>query len=255
MPNLEPPSKENLQNEKTPLDVLKKFLLDNNLDSSIKVYDKSEKVNSYRINFFKTVVCDYWNKKGGKSKEEGIYNFEQLHEVCYPTIKKVRELALACGIFHIWHFYETYTEVTWLSGKETADKFVEKVKELLIELKCKEPEVIYPKDENDNFGDWFCENEKEKEFGCLLHAKCAEIVALFDEYKIDIKKGMGVKKQVARTIHRICNPLGLNYLDEAGICFSRWKFCVYYRLIENRVFKWTAPKIIRLFKIKGFPCG
>lgn len=196
----------------------------------------------YRATFLHEVECDYWgnNKKGLQA--ESYLNFKMLHEKYYPIIKKIRERAKEIGIKYIWHFYEPYIEITWYSTPAQAQGLYRVIKTILAKEGIK-AEIQKPT--GDGMADWFCMNDQEREFGGKRHALSAEFVALVDEYKDDIEKGKGVNEQIKRTIHTICNPLGINYIDEAKICFSRGLICVLFRFFEFKRAVWIYKNLFR----------
>ena len=123
---------------------------------------------------------------------------------------------------------------------------LKKIREL-----CPKYNIEPPKDggwmtpANGSFVDWFCVGENEKEFGGKRHDLSRQFVELYNEYKDSVDNGKGLKEQVKRTIHTICNPLGLNYMDEAYICFSRGLICVLFRFFSFNKAVWIYKNIFR----------
>jgi hypothetical protein len=174
---------------------------------------------------------DYWKNFSLMRKD---------YTLIFDIIKRAKWL----GIKDIWFFFEPYIEITWLSvSTETTNRLFE-----YIHTRCREEGINdvkehYPKD--GQFADWFCKSEREMEFGAKRHAVCTDFVKICHEYSADIEKGKGLEEQVKRTIHTICNPLGLNYMDEAKICFSRGLICFLFRFIGFHKAVWIYTKIFR----------
>jgi hypothetical protein len=204
-------------------------------------------MNSYRVTFLHNIECDYWGKNKRKLQSESFPNFSELHNKYYPIIQEIKKEAHSFGIKYIWHFYEPYIEITWLGEEKESLQLILNITTILKKHKISHEDfhVKYPENNNENFGDWFCCSEEEKEFGSKVHAKCSEIVELFKEYEIPIASGKGKKEQVKRTIHRLCNPLGLNYIDEAYICFSRGLICLLFRFFNFNKAVWIYRNIFR----------
>lgn len=202
-------------------------------------------MQSYRVTFLHDVECDYWGKNRRKLQAESYCNFSELHDNYYIIIEAIKNYAYNLDIQYIWHFYEPYVEITWLGNRKQARLLIKEIKSLLEAHQIQDLHIKYPQNKDDNFGDWFCKNEKEKEFGSKVHGKCAEIVDLFWKYQYSIRDGKTKKEQVKRTIHRLCNPLGLNYKDEAYICFSRGLICLLFRFFKHSTAVWIYTKIFR----------
>jgi len=199
-------------------------------------------VNVYRATFLHEIECDYWgsNKKG--LQPESYLNFKTLHEKYYPMIRRIRERAKDIGVKYIWHFYEPYIEITWYSTPEQAEEVYKAIEKTLAESSIK---TKIEKPTGDGMADWFCMNDQEREFGGKRHALSAEFVSLVYEYRGAIESGKGINEQVKRTIHTICNPLGINYIDEAKICFSRGLVCVLFRFFSFKNAVWIYKNIFR----------
>jgi hypothetical protein len=195
-------------------------------------------MNNYRITFLHSLPVDYWNKKKGKE-----LNFKQLHKKYYPLIKQIKEIALDNNIDYIWHFYEPFIEITWYGSSKNSNEFIKDLKIFLLDNSITDYKIYTPKD--GEFADWFCCNDKEKEFGGLRHAWCSQFVELIDKYEKDIEKGKGVNEQIKRTIHCVCNPLGLNYTEEAKICFSRGLICLLFKYFNHKKAVWIYTKIFK----------
>lgn len=196
---------------------------------------------SYRATFLHSVECDYWGTNKRKLQAESYLNFHQLHVKYYHIIKKIKKYAhTTVGIEDFWHFYEPHIEITWMSDETQAKKlykFIEKV--------LKEEGITDLKKEQGMGEDWFCLSALEREFGGKRHALSSDFVDLVDNYGSSIETGKGIHAQVGRTIHTICNPLGINYWDEAKICFSRGLICVLFRFFEFSKAVWIFKNIFR----------
>ncbi len=178
-------------------------------------------LKNYRANFYFAMnqVCDYFHKN---PEEHG--SFQKVHYQCWPIVKDIKDYARKIGIKYIWHFYEPYVELTWLSdNKSQSEKLFTFIEKYLKKLNINDLERKYPDGTWD--GDWFCTGQ-EKMFGNKVHSLCSDFVNLSEDYFAEIKKGRGIEKQVSRTIHRLCNPLGINYKQEAKLCLARGVNCL-----------------------------
>jgi hypothetical protein len=194
----------------------------------------------YRAEFAFDVDCDYWGKrKDGEA--EGRPDFHDIHKQRYPIVKKIKDAARELGIKYIWHFYEPCVEITWYSEKVEAEKLYSYIEALLEE----EGFSDLRRGENPDFADWYCESEREREFGGKRHALCSDFVELIEEYRDCIEDGKGVEAQVRRTIHTICNPLGINYWGEAWICFKQGIGSFLLRFFSLEKTRWICKNILR----------
>ena len=205
-----------------------------------KKRETSEK-REHRVTFLHNLDVDYWGNNKKHKMAEGYMNFSDVHKKYYPLVLKIKILAIGQGITNLWHFYEPHIEITWFGSDPASDRFVTLLKKLL------EKEGITDAKWGEGFGfmDWFCENEAERGFGGRRHALCSDFVRLVEEYRPSIEQGKGVNAQVGRTIHTICNPLGINYWDEAKICFSRGLICVLFRFFSFSRAVWIYTNIFR----------
>jgi hypothetical protein len=197
-------------------------------------------MNNYRINLRYKFSVDYWNKKDVK--------FSDLPRHCNIFIRNIRYKANDLGIKYLWFFYEPYLEITWLSDEAQAKELFEFAESLSSSriLDFIDWDSLEKRTPSDGvFGDWFCNNEREREFGAKRHSLCADFADLVEQYKYDIESGKGIGEQVKRTIHTICNPLGLNYKDEARICFSRGLICLLFCYFSFNKAVWIYTKIFR----------
>lgn len=199
-------------------------------------------MNIYRATFLHDVECDYWGNNSKKLQAESYLNFSTLHEKYYDLIKEVRDKAKRVGVQYIWHFYEPYIEITWYGTEEQASQVYLFIIQALTDRGVS---GLIEKPTGSEMADWFCMNDREREFGGKRHALSAEFVALVDEYKDAIKLGKGIEAQVGRTIHTICNPLGISYIGEAKICFSRGLICVLFRFFKFNTAVWIYRTIFR----------
>jgi hypothetical protein len=186
-------------------------------------------IQNYRVNITgKAFDLDYWKE------------FKKTHK-WYPKLARVYDYAESLGI-KVWWFFEPWIEINWTcDNRATSVKLIKFIKKEFPKFK---KEVLYPKD--GQFADWFCNNDKEREFGVGKHEASTYWVRQYIKYKDGVDKGKGLEQQVKRTIHTLCNPLGLTYIDEAKICFSHALGCVLY--------KWCGPKVGRFIYKKIFRC-
>lgn len=197
-------------------------------------------MNNYRVTFSKALDVSLWNK--GRQAESSV-NFRDLPAHYYGLVSTIRLVAAKMGIEHIWFFYEPYVEITWLSDQKAAEElwvYIERAceNEGITDLKKYSPA-------DGNFAEWFCNSEEEREFGAKRYALCAEWVALYNQYKTAVDNGKGLKRQVGRTMHALCNPLGLNYVDEAMMCFRRGLICLLFRYFSFKRAVWIYTKVFR----------
>ena len=190
-------------------------------------------MNNYRAIIPIDFECDYWDRQ-----PESSNSFSEVHATYYLDVKKIRDYAKQLGIKYIWCFYEPYLEITWLGNEIQAESLMQFIKKNYKNVTFKFPE-------DGDFAEWFCKNGSEREFGAKRYGICADLVDLFEQYDSDVKSGKGVREQVKRTIHGICNPLGLNYMDEAYVCFSRGLICLLFRFFSFKRAVWIYTKIFR----------
>lgn len=201
-------------------------------------------MNNYRITFHHNLDCDYWGTNKRKLQAESYPNFNQWASRHWPVIKTCLGIVRQSGIQHVWFFHEPFIEITWLSDDPLASERAWVALEAYLTSMGVTDFHRHPP-ANGNFGEWFCRNEREREFGAKRYALASQWVELYREYQDAVDTGMGVKAQVGRTVHGICNPLGLNYWDEAKICFSRGLICVLFRFLPFAKAVWIYKHIFR----------
>lgn len=184
------------------------------------------------------LAVDYWNKGRGN------LNFEKIGEFYRNDLFDIFQKALDLGITSFWFFFEPDVEITWLSDDINASfELIRFIDDLCEERDMQLLSVLVPSD--GNFADWYCENDEEREFGARRHALCCQMVMLTWFYEDAIKNGKGIKRQTARTIHTLCNPLGLNYNDEGHICLGRFLCAHLFRRMRFKWAVWVYTKIFR----------
>lgn len=163
----------------------------------------------------------------------------------YDTIRHIKQMAIQADITNIWFFYEPHVEITWLSDNDTKSKLLMKeITRYLCSMNCFETiKMKYPED--GEFADWWGKTKEENEFGAKVHCLCSDFVDLYNNYKKEVDTGKGLRSQVERTIHRLCNPLGIDYLEEAKICFSRGLICLLFTLFSFNKAVWIYRNIFR----------
>lgn len=197
-------------------------------------------MQTYRATFLHSIECDYWGNNPRSLQAESYLNFPMVHAKYYRLVKEIKDKAKGFGIIDFWYFYEPHVELTWFSDEEQANKLYAE-----IELIMTREKITDLKKEQGMGADWFCCNDGEREFGGKRHAFSSDFVDLIEKYRNNIEAGKGVHEQVKRTIHTICNPLGINYWDEAKICFSRGLICVLFRIFSFNKAVWIYKKIFR----------
>lgn len=209
------------------------------------------KMKSYRITCLKTIKCDYLGIST-PDRANG-YSFRQVHLQWYPLVLAIKNEARKLGIKYIWHFYEPYIEITWMGDRESANKLFSRAEKICKNLGIKD----FKKEigEKDYGGpDWFCKGDPECTFGAKAHSACSDLIEAFEENSDFIEKsGYGIEAQVQRTIHRLCNPFGINYWDESKICFRQAVICAlwtlnfkYPKIITQNVVRFIYNKVLRL---------
>lgn len=178
-------------------------------------------MNNYRITF-----AHHLQIKKGKLLQAEAYDYFKDSLKYYPVVEKILEKAKEIGIKDIWFFYEPYIEITWLSDKDQSNELFHAAVQVCLDNNIDDWKMLTP--ENGDFGEWFCESEEEREFGAKRYSLCRQFVQLYNKYKEPVDKGKGLRKQVERTIHGLCNPLGLTYWEEAKLCFSRGLICLLF---------------------------
>lgn len=167
---------------------------------------------------------------------------ESLCDIYHEYVLGIKEIAKNHGIKYIWHFYEPCIEITWLS-ENNCEEMIQDIKKYLNNLGIYDCVFKYPF--NGEFADWFCTSEREMEFGAKRHSLCSEFVDLYHEYKDSVDGGKGKRKQVERTIHTLCNPLGIDYITEAKLCFSRGLICALFCIFSFDNAVWIYRNIFR----------
>ena len=182
-------------------------------------------LKNYRVTFLKSLddTTDYWKDFPAVTK-------------WYPVIRQITDYAKKIEIEYIWFFYEPFIEITWLTkSKIKSEALVGYIQFLATRYKITDVKEFGPED--GDFADWFCQTDREREFGGKRHDICRQWVDLYYDYKDDVDKGKGLKEQVKRTIHTLCNPLALNFKDEGKIALSRAIACLLFIYVKPR---WLA---------------
>lgn len=201
---------------------------------------KPDPMNCYRATFNRELKCNYWEKKG----VEGI-TFKEVHAKMWPMLREIYAQIRALGVTYVWHFYEPFVEMTWITNPENNKKIKKIIKDA-----CKKNKINDCKFENGHPAkgfkpDWFCNNEGEMKFGAARHALSAQMVEAIETSRPWIEAGLGIEEQISRNIHTICNPMGLNYRDEGKICFSRGLMCYLYWYLPAKVARFLYVKVFR----------
>ncbi len=199
---------------------------------------------NYRLTFLHDKQCDYWGKNRCSLQAESYPTFQQWADEHWSTIELCLDEVRAQGIKDVWFFHEPFIEITWLCyDAAQSEATFAAIERNLVALGITDARRHYPT--NGQFADWFCRNEGERRFGAKRHALSCQWVELYREHKEAVDTGMGVRAQVGRTIHTICNPLGLNYIDEAKICFSRGLICLLFRWFPFPKAVWIYKHVFR----------
>ena len=188
-------------------------------------------MKNYRITFGEDIHFDYWK------------HFDACEKTFYITIQNVFDFLKANGVEYMWFFYETYVEINFMHPNYD----FEATKEIFLKMiPFEDVEFLESgKGEELTFADWYCDNEREKEFGAKRHDLCRQWVELYHEYKDDVDAGKGRVPQLARTIHTLANPLALNYWQEGKMCFFYGFQCLLLRRLSPKRVGWIMGKIFR----------
>lgn len=189
-------------------------------------------MNNYRLNVKSAKFnIDYWK------------NFSSLREYL-PIVEKIKRVTEIFNIQKFWFFFEPHLEITWLSNNKNESLAALNIIKNIIKAELDEnAEFEYKTPSDGSFGDWFCENEQERSFGAVRHSICCDWVLNYLYYKDAVDNGKGLENQVKRTIHTLCNPLGINYLGEAKICFSRGLICLLFKFFPFKRAVWIYKNI------------
>jgi hypothetical protein len=180
----------------------------------------------------------------GKDKNT---NFSSLRRGL-PFVVDILDRAETLGIKEVWYFWEPHLEITWVSEKEeNSQAFIAYVKFLVQNLDYfKDSQIEIIEDKTGKIVDWYCGNKGERKFGIIRHSLASQLVKGYVYYQHSVDFGKGLNRQVGRMIHCICNPLGLNYVEEAKICFSRGLICLLFRFLGHKKAVWVFEKVFRL---------
>lgn len=184
--------------------------------------------NNYRVRFKGPLQIDYWK------------DFERAKRVYMADVINLRNI-INQHCQYSWFFFEPHVELTWMDElEENCQTALKAVKEYL-EICGWEYEIQKPPEK---FVDWYnCGSELETEFGGILHHHCADIATEFWAYRGAVGEGKGPHNQMRRTIHRLTNPLCMNYYDEGKMCLAhglRTLFlCLLIKLKVKDPLKWA----------------
>jgi len=158
--------------------------------------------NNYRVTFG-TEDIDYWG------------DFDKCQRVYMPHIIEIRN-KIKNIVDYSWFFFEPHVELTWMSEREEHCKIALKV----VEDYLRQHNLVFEtRKPPERFGDWYTKDvpknkDLEEEFGCKVHHHCSNIATEFYLYRDCIEKGKTKRCQFRRTIHRIANPLCINFRTE-----------------------------------------
>lgn len=199
-------------------------------------------MNNYRVTFLHSLDKDtsFYNK----NQAECSINFKDL-VIYYPIILEIINVAKEkYSIKHIWWFFEPHIEITWLDNINENYKFlVHDIEDILRKYNIKD--AVFKSPISGNFAEWYSTGADEELFGAKRYSICSEWILNYLQYKDAVDKGKTLRKQVERTIHGLCNPLGFNYVDEAKICFSRGLICILFRYFSFNRAVWIYRNIFR----------
>lgn len=183
---------------------------------------------TYRFNIFHpNFEVDYHN------------DFHSLREYI-PQVLDIVATIKDNGASAAWYFFEPHLEITYNCHEQDSD-FIRRQTIAHINYEFPDSRIEYKEGE---LQDWYCQNEEEREFGGRRHEICTNWIRNYMMHENAVNSGKGLRKQVERTIHTLCNPLGLNYKEEAKICFSRGLICLLFWLWPRRAI-WIYTKVFR----------
>jgi len=192
-------------------------------------------MKSYRITFAHDVPK-------AVTQPENWSMFNRLFNRYRPVLLELFDLARGFNIPYFWYFFEPHVEFTWLSDNDVSSRdFITAIRDVLKKYEITDMRTYDP----GNYGDWFCNSEDERQFGSRRHDLCRQWIELYSHYQCAVDQGKGLRKQIERTIHTLCNPLGLTYWDEAKICLSRGVLCLLFRFFNFKTAVWLYTKILR----------
>ena len=84
------------------------------------------KIMSYRVTFRHDVNCNYFES----FRKTGI-KFSEVHTLNWPVLKEIYDLAETLKVRDIWHFYEPYVEVSWMTDPKKNSAFQKGIKKIL----------------------------------------------------------------------------------------------------------------------------
>lgn len=194
-------------------------------------------MNNYRVNF-------------GGSEIDYKANFKET-EKYYPILEKIYTHLLDNNhVDYAWHFFEPYTEVTWVSpyiSEGMNSTLVNGVVDILSAHNITPSLIHYPKD--GNVVDWYCKSDEEREFGYKSYTISAKMAMLFWKYKDTIASGCGKENQFVRRAHVLANQLGFNYEDEARLLAKRADLCdMFYKHGHEEAVKMYEEKYNEKYK-------
>jgi hypothetical protein len=204
-------------------------------------------MNNYRVTFSYGDLdslshISYWNESKPLSKTYKT-NFVDLPNLYWPIIEKILKEAKHYGIEYIWVHYEPHVEITWISENEETSKILYNyISNICTNYYIDNCKFYEPKDFH---ADWFCKSDDERVFGTKRMDICRQFIQAYNEHKKSVDEGCSLEGQIKRLIHTLCNPLGLNYMDEAKICFSRGLICLLFRYFGFSKAVWIYEKIFR----------
>ncbi len=184
-------------------------------------------MNNYRA-LFSVISSDNvsYENKANPNSPTPYKNFLDLPTIYKPILTKIFSKANQLGITKIWYFLEPDLELTWLTDNPKAS---EKLRVYCRRL-CRTNKGInfrYLTYKDDpRLMDWFCKNEIERQFGANRHDICRKFIQNYWENQESVDKGWGINNQIARTIHTLCNPLGINFRDEGKLCVRHGFRCL-----------------------------
>jgi hypothetical protein len=160
-----------------------------------------------------------------------------------PIIKKIFKVLDGYDINYKWFFFEPYVEITWIDDAQNHEFILPEIIAILENESIKDYKFSTPA--NGAFCDWYCNSDKEREFGYKTYSKSAEMALLFNSYNESIELGRGLEGQYVRRAHVLANQLGLNYKREGIYLLKRGILCLLFWFLGHQRAVWVYTKILR----------
>jgi hypothetical protein len=145
-----------------------------------------------------------------------------------------------------WFFLKPHVEITWIDHKDVHFKYARIKKKISNKLKSYNIfEFKHCWTRDDKMAEKYGCSDEECEFGYMTYALSAEMVRLFNDYNVFIKKGKGIENQYVRRCHVLANQLGLDYKKEGIFLIRRGVLCLLFWFFSRKKAVWIYEKLLR----------